>query len=100
MKAQAALPILTKPAHARELAEPGRRLFALEARCTDLYDLCLPEVPAYGTESSVAYNTTGGGAGLVANFKNAFGDSFDPAICEADHVLEEGEIELAGIRFV
>ena len=27
----------------------------------------LPEVPAYGTESSVAYNTTGGGAGLVAN---------------------------------
>ena len=23
----------------------------------------LPEVPAYGTESSVAYNTTGGGAG-------------------------------------
>ena len=48
----------------------------------------LPEVPACGTESSVAYNTTGGGAGLVANFKNAFGDSFDPAI------------ELAGIRFV
>lgn len=47
-----------------------------------------------------AYNTTGGGAGLVANFKNAFGDSFDPAICEVDHVLEEGEIELAGIRFV
>ena len=60
----------------------------------------LPEVPAYGTESSVAYNTTGGGAGLVANFKNAFGDSFDPAICEVDYVLEEGEIELAGIRFV
>lgn len=40
----------------------------------------LPEVPAYGTESSVAYNTTGGGAGLAANFKNAFGDSFDSAI--------------------
>ena len=59
----------------------------------------LPEVPAYGTESSVAYNTTGGGAGLVANFENAFDDSFDPAICEVDHVLEEGEIELAGIRF-
>ena len=60
----------------------------------------LPEVPAYGTESSVAYNTTGGGTGLAANFKNAFGDSFDPAICEVDYVLEEGEIELAGIRFV
>lgn len=38
--------------------------------------------------------------GWSANFKNAFGDSFDPAICEVDHVLEEGEIELAGIRFV
>lgn len=48
----------------------------------------------------VAYNTTGGGTGLAANFKNAFGDSFDPAICEVDYVLEEGEIELAGIRFV
>lgn len=61
----------------------------------------MPEAPPpTAPESSVAYNTTGGGAGLVANFKNAFGDSFDPAICEVDHVLEEGEIELAGIRFV
>ncbi len=25
--------------------------------------------------------------------------AFDPAICEVDHVLDEGEIELAGIRF-
>lgn len=48
----------------------------------------------------VAYHAAGGGAGLAANFKNAFGDSFDPAICEVDYVLEEGEIELAGIRFV
>ncbi len=60
----------------------------------------LPEVPAYGTASSVAYNTTGGGAGLVANFKNAFGNSFDASLCGVDHVLEEGEIVLAGIRFV
>lgn len=50
MKSRAALPILTKPAHARGLEEPGRRLFALEAQCTDLYDLCLPEVPAPGRE--------------------------------------------------
>ena len=60
----------------------------------------LPEVPVYGTASSAAYNTTGGGAGLVANFKNAFGNSFDASLCGADHVLEEGEIVLAGIRFV
>ena len=59
----------------------------------------LPDVPAYGTASSVAYNTTGGGAALVSNFRNAFGDSFDSGICGVDHVLEEGEIELAGIRF-
>lgn len=50
MKTQAALPILTKPAHAKELDAAGQRLFALEARCTDLYDLCLPSVPAPGRE--------------------------------------------------
>lgn len=60
----------------------------------------LPEVPAYGTASSVAYNTIGGGAGLVANFKSAFGDSFDAGLCAVDHVMEEGEVEIAGIRFV
>ena len=40
MKGAASLPILTKPAHARSLDGPGRRLFQLEARCTDLYGLC------------------------------------------------------------
>ena len=60
----------------------------------------LPEVPAYGTASSIAYNTTGGGAGLVSNFEKAFGDSFDAGLCAVDHVLEEGETEIAGIRFV
>lgn len=60
----------------------------------------LPEVPAYGTASSVTYNTTGGGAGLVANFKNAFGEGFDAGLCSVSHILEEGETEIAGIRFV
>ena len=60
----------------------------------------LPEVPAYGTASSIAYNTTGGGAALVANFQSAFGDSFDATLCAVDHVLEEGETEIAGIRFL
>ena len=50
MKARARLPILTKPAHAGRLDEAGRRLFELEARCTDLYDLCLDAVPAPGRE--------------------------------------------------
>lgn len=50
MKTTAQLPILTKPAHARELDGPGRRLFELEARCTDLYGLCFEKVPAPGRE--------------------------------------------------
>lgn len=59
----------------------------------------LPDVPAYGTASSVAYNTAGGGAGLIAGFKNAFGDGFDAGVCNADHIMQAGEISLAGIRF-
>ena len=50
MKGRAALPILTKPAHAHHLDETGRRLFELEARCTDLYDLCLEHIPIPGQE--------------------------------------------------
>ena len=50
MKARACLPIVTKPAHAGALDGPGRRLFQLEARCTDLYDLCLETVPTPGRE--------------------------------------------------
>ena len=50
MKDRAVLPILTKPAHARDLEEVGRRLFELEARCTDLYDLCFQRIPAPGRE--------------------------------------------------
>ena len=47
---RAVLPILTKPAHARDLEEVGRRLFELEARCTDLHDLCFQRIPAPGRE--------------------------------------------------
>ena len=50
MKQRAALPILTKPAHARTLSSQGQRLFELESRCTDLYDLCFETVPAPGRE--------------------------------------------------
>ena len=50
MRREATLPILTKPAHARELEPVGRSLFELEARCTDLYDLCLETVPTPGRE--------------------------------------------------
>lgn len=50
MRERARLPILTKPAHARRLDWSGRRLFELEARCTDLYDLCRKTIPAPGRE--------------------------------------------------
>lgn len=50
MKDRACLPILTKPAHARQLSEEGQRLFELEARCTDLYDLCFETILPPGRE--------------------------------------------------
>lgn len=50
IKKTAALPIITKPAHAKALDEPGRRLFELEARCTDLYALCQKKVVPCGAE--------------------------------------------------
>ena len=42
MGGTAALPVLTKPGHARRLDEAAQRLFALESRCTDLYTLAYP----------------------------------------------------------
>ena len=50
IKERAQLPIITKPAHARQLAPEGRKLFELEVRCTDLYDLCFACLPASGRE--------------------------------------------------
>ena len=46
--------ILTKPARACGLGEGGRVLFEREARCTDLYDLCLETVPTPGREWSIS----------------------------------------------
>ena len=57
----------------------------------------LPDVPTYGTQSSAAYSRTGG-AGLIAQFKGAFGDNFDSTACQDVRILKDGEITLAGIR--
>lgn len=43
MGAHAALPILTKPAHAKFLSASARRLFELEVRASDLYALAQPD---------------------------------------------------------
>ena len=58
----------------------------------------LPEVPAYGTKSSVEYNTNGGGAGLISNFTQAFGEIFDSSKCNAGNILPDGDVEIAGIK--
>lgn len=50
MRKRAALPVITKPAHARKLDETCQRLLALECRCTDLYDLCFDPIPLPGRE--------------------------------------------------
>lgn len=60
----------------------------------------LPGVKSYGTQSSDKYNTVGGGAALVNNFKGAFGEIFDSGIVKADEIVADGEIELAGIKFI
>ncbi len=36
------IPVITKPASAKELSGEAGRLFALEARAADLWQLCLP----------------------------------------------------------
>ena len=48
MKQEASLPIVTKPAHIRNLGDSCLRDFETESRCTDLYAFCLPEVSSGG----------------------------------------------------
>lgn len=50
MRRRSTLPILTKPAHAKALEPEARRVFELEARCTDLYGLCFDEGKPGGWE--------------------------------------------------
>ena len=47
--------------------------------------------------SSLEYNSVGGGAGLIKNFTNAFGEIFDSSVCKAG-LIEDGEFEIAGIK--
>ena len=50
IKKRAPHSILTKPAHVKTMDQAARQLFELEARCTDLYDLCLETIPSPGRE--------------------------------------------------
>ncbi|MCI8473758.1 MAG: nucleotidyltransferase family protein [Oscillospiraceae bacterium] len=50
MKGRAELPILTKPAHIRELGDEAQALFALECRGTDLFGLCFDKIKPCGAD--------------------------------------------------
>jgi len=50
MNRNASTPILTKPAHVRQLSKAANDLFELEVRATDLYALTLPQVSSCGKE--------------------------------------------------
>lgn len=50
MRKKARLPVIVKPAHAGRLEESCRRLFELEARATDLYQLFRPRILPGGME--------------------------------------------------
>lgn len=50
MKERSALPIITKPAHIRELGEEAQSLFALECRGTDLFGLCFDKIRPCGMD--------------------------------------------------
>lgn len=50
MSERAELPILTKPAHVKDLSEQAQHLFDLESRATDLYGFCLSQLPPCDTE--------------------------------------------------
>ena len=50
MKGACPLPVITKPAQAKDLDGPARALFEAEARYTDLYGLCFPTPRPCGAE--------------------------------------------------
>lgn len=58
----------------------------------------LPDVKNYGTETSVKYNSIGGGKVLIENFTSIFGDAFDGGIAAADEVMTPGKANIAGIE--
>ena len=50
MRKTASVPVITKPAEVRRMSAEVQRLFALEARATDLYTLAYPKLAAAGSE--------------------------------------------------
>lgn len=67
------------------------------------YHTALPENykgRVYATENYIKSVTKGSIKGLLDNFKNIFGDSFDTSIPKVTNVIKEGKINIAGIEFI
>ncbi len=58
----------------------------------------LPDAKSYLTTSAKAYNTNGGGAGLIRNFSGIFGDGFDASAVNSGETITGGKFSLAGIE--
>ena len=50
--------------------------------------------------NAASYSAAGGGKALIDNFTSAFGSAFDSSVHKATDIIGEGEIEIAGIRFI
>lgn len=54
----------------------------------------------YATENYVKSVTFGSIKGLLDNFKNIFGDSFNTSIPKITNIIKEGKINISGIDFI
>lgn len=54
--------------------------------------------PVYSTKKADVYNHNGGGAALVKNFIDAFGDAFDSAIHTTTTFITGADFTLAGVK--
>lgn len=59
----------------------------------------LPEVPKYATKNAEEYGHQSGGAALIQNFSQTFGEAFDASIHTITDYLVEGTVEIGGITF-
>lgn len=80
----------------KQLGKPLNNIFLA-------YHTALPENykgNVYATKNYVQSVTNGSIKGLLDNFKNIFGNSFDTKIPKITNVINEGKINVAGVEFI
>lgn len=60
----------------------------------------LSKTKKYATKNAAEYGTNGGGADLIRNFANSFGDIFDSSIHTVTDYITEGTVNIGGIDFI